>query len=73
MNTATIVAVKDNPIQHIKVTVTDPTMTHHTFHTANHPHTTAHQDTTLRTTVDHVHAYPTDCQNLLHPKENHTV
>ena len=63
MGTATIEAAQDDPIQHTEDTATDPTMTHYTCHTANHPHTAAHQDTTLRTTVDHIHVHPTDCQN----------
>ena len=40
--TTTIKAAQDDPIQHTEDTVTDPTMTHHTGHTINHPHTAAH-------------------------------
>ena len=60
MDTAAIEAAQDDPIQHTEDTVADLTMTHHTGHTTNHPHTAAHQDTTFRTAVDHIHAHPTD-------------
>ena len=60
MDTATIEAAQDDPIQHTKDTVTDPTVTHHTGHTANHPQTAAHEVTTLRTAVNHIHTHPTD-------------
>ena len=73
MGKATIEAAQDDPIQHTKDTVTDPIMTHHTGHTANHPHTTTHQDTSLRTAVDHIHIHPIDHQNITHTKEDHTV
>ena len=52
MGTAAIEAAQDDPIQHTEDTVTDPTMIHHTGHTAIYLHTTAHQDTALRTAVD---------------------
>ena len=71
--TATIEANQDDPIQHTKNTVTDPTMTHCTTHTTNHPHTTAHQVVTLRTAIDHIHTHPTDCQIIIHTKEDHTI
>ena len=58
--TAVIEAAQDNPIQHTEDTVADPTMTHHTGHKANHPHTASHQVTTLRTPVDYIHAHPTE-------------
>ena len=35
-------AAQGDPIQHTKATATEPTMTHHTSHTTDHPHTTAH-------------------------------
>ena len=54
MDTATIKTAQGDPIQHKETTVTEPTMTHHTGHTADHP------VTTLRTTVDHIHTQPTD-------------
>ena len=55
--TAAIEAAQDNnPIWHTEDTVTDPAMTHHTGHTANHPHITAHQVTTHRIAVDHLHS-----------------
>ena len=73
MGTATIGAAQDNPIQHTKDTVTDPTVTHHIGHTINHPHTAAHWVTTIRTTVDHIHTHPTDCQNIIHTKEDPAV
>ena len=73
MGTATIEAAQDNPIQHTNDTVTDLAMTHHTGHTANHPHTTANQATTLRTTVHHIDIHPTDHQNIIHTKGNHAV
>ena len=60
MGSATIEAAQNNPIQCTKDRVTAPTMTHYTGHTANHTHTAAHQVTTLRTTVDHIHTHSTD-------------
>ena len=60
MGIAAIEAAQGDPIQHTEAIVTGPTMTLHTSHTADHPHTTDHQVTTCRTTVDHVHAHPTD-------------
>ena len=73
MGIATIESAQDDPIQHTKATVTEPTMTHHTSHTTDHPHTAAHQVTTLRTAVGHIHAHPTDHQNIIHTTEDHTV
>ena len=73
MGTAAIEAAQDDPIQHTEITAADPTMTHQTSHTTNHPHTAAHQVTTLRTTVNHSHAHPTDHQNVTHIKEGHAV
>ena len=73
MGTVTIEAVQDNPIQHTEDTVIDLTMTHHTDHTTYHPHTAGHQVTVHRIAVDHIHAHPTDCQNITHTKEGHTV
>ena len=66
-------APQDNPIQHTEDTVTDPTMTHNTGHTANHPHTAAHQVTTLRTAVDHIHVDPLDHVNITHIKKDQAV
>ena len=71
--TATTEAAKGNPIQYTKGTITEPTMTCLTSHTADHPHTTAHQITALRMTVDHNHAHPTDHQNIIHTTEAHAV
>ena len=70
---ATIEAAQDNPIQHTKDTVTGPAMTLHTIHTTNPPCTTAYKATTLRTTADHIHAHPTNCQSTIHTKEEHAV
>ena len=42
MDTAAIEAPQGDAIQHTKATAADSTMTHHTDHTADHPHTTAH-------------------------------
>ena len=70
MGTATIEAAQGNPIQHTEATVAEPIMTHHT---ADHPHTAAHQVTALGTTVDHVNAHPTDHQNIIHTTEDHAV
>ena len=64
MGKAAIEAVQGNPIQHTEATVVEPVMTHHTGHTTDHPHTAAHQVTALRTTVDHIHVHPIDCQNI---------
>ena len=57
MGTAAIEAVQGNPIQDTEATGAEPAMTHLTSHTAYHPHTAAHQVTTLRTTVDHIHTH----------------
>ena len=73
MGIATIEAVQDNPIQHTEATVTEPAVIHHTSHTTDHPHTTAHQVTTLRTAVGHSHVYPTNYQNIIHTTEDHAV
>ena len=60
IGTAALEAAQDNPIQHTEHTVADSAVTHHTGHSINHPHTTAHEVTTLRTAVDHIHAHPMD-------------
>ena len=60
MDTAAIEAAQGDPTQHTKATATEPTVTHHTSHIADHTHDTAYQVTTLRTTVDHIHAHHTD-------------
>ena len=73
MGTAAIKVAQDNPTQHTNDMVTDPIKTHHTSHTTNCPHTAAHQDTTLRTAVDHTHTHPVDCQNIIHTKEDPAV
>ena len=57
---ATIEAAQDDPIQHTKATVTDPTLTPHTGHTADHLCAAAHRVTALRTTAGHIHNHPTD-------------
>ena len=69
--TATIEAAQGCPIQHTKATVTEPTMTCLTGHTAEHTHTTDHQVTALRTTVDHIHTHPTNC--VIHTTEAYAV
>ena len=71
--TASIEAAQDNPIQHTRDTVTGHAVTHHTSYTAKPSHTTAHQTTALRITVDHIHDFPTNCQNIVHTKKDHTV
>ena len=73
MGTDNIEAAQGDPIQHTEATVTEPTMTCLTGHTADHPHTTAHQVTTRRTAIDHVHAHPTNCRNIIHTTEAHAV
>ena len=73
MGTATIEAAQGDPIQHTEATITEPTMTCLTGHTADHPHITAYQVTALRTTVDHVHIHSTDHQNIMSTTEAHTV
>ena len=73
IDTATTEGAQGNPIYHTEAKVTEPTVTHHTGHTADHPHTTAHQVTACRTAVDHLHAHPTDCQNIIHIIEDHAV
>ena len=66
-DTATIEAAEDEPIQHIKDIVADPAMTQHTGHTPTN------KVTTLRTTVDHIHALPTNHQSIIHTKEDYIV
>ena len=44
-----------------------------TGHTANVPHTAAHQATTLRTTADQIQAHSMDHWGILHTKEDCTV
>ena len=56
--TAAIEAAEGNPIQNTSATVTEPAMTHHTCHIADHQHTTVHWVTALRTTADHIHIHP---------------
>ena len=73
MHTATTEIAQGDPIHCTEATVAKPAMTHHTDHTADHPHTTAHQVTTLRIMVDHVHAHPTDHQHIIHTTEDHAV
>ena len=73
MGTDDIEAAHVDPIQHTKATATEPTVTHHTGHTADNPHTAAHQVTTLRTTVGQGHVHPTDSQNIFHTTEDHAV
>ena len=73
IGTAAIEAAQDNPIQHTEDIVTDPAITYHTSHTTNHPHTAAHQVTAHRTAVDHIHAHPTGCPNIIQTKEDHTI
>ena len=72
-DTASIEVAQDHPTQHTEDTVADPTMTHHTGHTVNHPHTKAHQVTALRNAVDHIQIDPTDHPNVIHTKEDHAV
>ena len=70
--TAAMEAAQANHIQHTKDTVAAPAMTQPTGHTTDLAPTTAHQ-VTLRTTVDHIHAHPTDLQNITHTKKDHIV
>ena len=70
---AAVGAAQGNTIQHTEATFTEPTVAHHTGHTADHPHTTAHQVTALRTTVGHIDTHSTDCQNVIHTREDHAV
>ena len=67
--TATIEAAQGNSIQHTEDTVTGPPVTHHTGHTTNPPHTTAHQATALWIVVDHTHDHLTNHQNIVHTKK----
>ena len=71
--TAILEAAQDDPIQHIKDTVTGLAMIQHTCHTANPPHTTVHQATTHRTAADHTCDHPTDCQSIVHTRKNHSL
>ena len=73
MGTDAIEAVQGDPIQHTEATGAEPTMTHHTGHTTDNPHTTAHMVTALRTAVGHIHIHPTDCQNIFQTTEDHAV
>ena len=73
MGTDTIEANQGSPIPHTEVTATEPTVTYHTSHTADNPHTAAHQVTTLWTAVGCIHSHPIDSQNIFHNPEDHTV
>ena len=73
MGTAAIEAAQGNPIQHTEATVAEPAVKHLTGHTTDHPHTAAHQVTTLRTAVDHVHVHPIGYQIIIPTTEDHTV
>ena len=64
--TTAIELTQDDSIQHTGDTAAGHAMTHHTSHTANPLHTTAHQATTLRIPVDHTHDHLTDHQNIVH-------
>ena len=66
-------AAQGNLIQHTEAIAIGPTMTDHTGHTADNPHTTAHQVTPLRTAAGHVHVHPIDHQNIFHTTEDHAV
>ena len=70
---ATIETAQDDPIQYTEYTAADPAMTHHTSHTTNPTHTTPHQATTPRITIDHTHDHPTDHQIIVHTGKDHTV
>ena len=72
-DTAAIETAQGNPIQHNEATLAEPAVTHHTSHTADHSHTPVHQVTALRTTVDHIHAHPTDHQNIIHITEDRAL
>ena len=50
-------------IPHTGVTAIDPTMTHHTDPTADHPHTKVPHPTTPEIKVDHIHVHPTNPQD----------
>ena len=73
VGTYIIESAQGDSIQHTKATTTEPTMTHHISHTTDNPHTAAYLVTTLRMAVDHIHIHPTDCQNIFHTTEDHTV
>ena len=45
---------------HAEITAIDPTMTHHTNTTADHPHIEVSQPTTPEIKVDPIHVHPTN-------------
>ena len=73
MGTAAKEAAQGYPIQYSEAKFAEPNVTHHTDHTADHPHTAAHQVTILRTVVYQIHAYPTNHQNVIYTTEAHTA
>ena len=72
MGTAATEAAEGYPIHHTEATVTEPAMRCLTNHTTDHPHTTAHQVTTLRTAVNHVHAHPRSSKYNPHHRGSHS-
>ena len=46
-------------------------MTHHIYHTADHPHTEAHH-TTPGIEATHIHVHPTNHQDKIHIGFTHT-
>ena len=61
----------DTHAPHIGLTAIDPTVTHHTNLTTDHPHTEVLQLTTPETVVDHIHNHPTNLQGEICTGHNH--
>ena len=59
-------------VPHTGVIAIDPTLTHQTDPTADHPCTEAHHHTTPETRVPHVHVHPTNPQDKVHIGHTHT-
>ena len=71
INTATTGAAHNAHAPPIKVTVINPTMTHHINHIADHPHFEVFQLTNLKITAYHAHNLPTNFQGRTYTDQVH--
>ena len=69
--TATPGIVHNTQAPHIEIIAINPTMTHHTDPTADHPHTEVLQLTTPEIVVDHIHVHPMNPQGKIHIGHTH--
>ena len=64
--TTTPKVAPNTQVPHTGVMAINPTMTHHTDPTTDHPCTEAHHHTTPETKAAHVHIHPTNPTNEIH-------